>query len=483
MPTHHHLQNNQNRIKHRTRRHFFQDCGLGLGSVALASLLKPQGLHGAVSDKDPLAPKPTHFPPKAKRVIYLFMAGAPSQLDLFDYKPELKKLEGKPLPKSIVGEQRFAFIEPDAGVLGPQFSFSRYGESRAELSEMLPHLSEMVDEISIIKSVNTDQFNHAPAQIFLNTGSPLSGRPAMGAWATYGLGSESSDLPGFVVLKSAGGISGGAANWSSGFLPSVHAGVPFRSKGDPILNVSSPDGVDRSIQERSIGLINALNQQTLADWKDPEIQTRIDNYEMAYRMQSSAPELMDLSQETEATMKMYGAEPGKESFANNCLLARRLVERGVRFIQLYHEGWDHHSNVVGGLKSQCKQTDQASAALLRDLKQRGLLEDTLVVWGGEFGRTAMVESNATLGRVNGRDHHPAAFTMWMAGGGIRKGQTLGETDELGYHVVKDPVHVHDLQATILHCMGLDHLRLTFRFKGRDFRLTDIHGNVVEKLLA
>jgi len=477
------IQSNQNRLRHRTRRHFFQDCGVGLGSVALASLLKPQGLHGAASDKDPLAPKPTHFPPKAKRVIYLFMAGAPSQLDLFDYKPELKKLEGKPLPKSIVGEQRFAFIEPDAGVLGPQFSFSKYGQSRAELSEMLPHLSEMVDEISIIKSVNTDQFNHAPAQIFLNTGSPLSGRPAMGAWATYGLGSESSDLPGFVVLKSAGGISGGAANWSSGFLPSVHAGVPFRSKGDPILNVSSPDGVDRSIQKRSIGLINTLNQQTLADWKDPEIQTRIDNYEMAYRMQSSAPELMDLSQETEATMKMYGAEPGKESFANNCLLARRLVERGVRFIQLYHEGWDHHSNVVGGLKGQCKQTDQASAALLRDLKQRGLLEDTLVVWGGEFGRTAMVESNATLGRVNGRDHHPAAFTMWMAGGGIRKGQTLGETDELGYHVVKDPVHVHDLQATILHCMGLDHLRLTFRYKGRDFRLTDIHGNVVEKLLA
>jgi len=477
------IQSNQNRLRHRTRRHFFQDCGVGLGSVALASLLKPQGLHGAASDKDPLAPKPTHFPPKAKRVIYLFMAGAPSQLDLFDYKPELKKLEGKPLPKSIVGEQRFAFIEPDAGVLGPQFSFSKYGQSRAELSEMLPHLSEMVDEISIIKSVNTDQFNHAPAQIFLNTGSPLSGRPAMGAWATYGLGSESSDLPGFVVLKSAGGISGGAANWSSGFLPSVHAGVPFRSKGDPILNVSSPDGVDRSIQKRSIGLINTLNQQTLADWKDPEIQTRIDNYEMAYRMQSSAPELMDLSQETEATMKMYGAEPGKESFANNCLFARRLVERGVRFIQLYHEGWDHHSNVVGGLKGQCKQTDQASAALLRDLKQRGLLEDTLVVWGGEFGRTAMVESNATLGRVNGRDHHPAAFTMWMAGGGIRKGQTLGETDELGYHVVKDPVHVHDLQATILHCMGLDHLRLTFRYKGRDFRLTDIHGNVVEKLLA
>jgi len=257
----------------------------------------------------------------------------------------------------------------------------------------------------------------------------------------------------------------------------------IRDRGDPILNVSSPDGVDRKRQERAIQLINELNQETLKDWKDPEIQTRIDNYEMAYRMQSSAPELMDLSQESEATMKMYGAEPGKESFANNCLLARRLVERGTRFIHLYHEGWDHHSNVVGGLKSQCKQTDQASAALLRDLKQRGLLEDTLVVWGGEFGRTAMVESNATLGRKNGRDHHPAAFSMWMAGGGIRKGQTLGETDELGYHVVKDPVHVHDLQATILHCLGLDHLRLTYRYKGRDFRLTDIHGNVVKKLLA
>ena len=456
---------------------------MGLGSMALASLLQQGSANADPVKLDPLAPKKPHFHPTAKRVIYLFMAGAPSQLDLFDYKPALMKLEGKPLPKSIIGEQRFAFIEPDAGVLGPQFAFSKHGQSAAELSEMLPHLGKMADEISIIKSVNTNQFNHAPAQIFLNTGSPLSGRPAMGAWATYGLGSESSDLPGFVVLKSAGGISGGAANWSSGFLPSVHAGVPFRSKGDPILNVSSPSGVDRKRQERAIQLINQLNQEALNDWKDPEIQTRIDNYEMAYRMQSSAPELMDLSQENEATMRMYGAEPGKESFANNCLLARRLVERGTRFIHLYHEGWDHHSNVVGGLKSQCKQTDQASAALLRDLKQRGLLEDTLVVWGGEFGRTAMVESNATLGRKNGRDHHPAAFSMWMAGGGIRKGQTLGETDELGYHVVKDPVHVHDLQATILHCLGLDHLRLTFRYKGRDFRLTDIHGNVVKKLLA
>lgn len=471
------------RLQHRTRRHFFQDCGMGLGSVALASLLQPSSLKADTAKEDPLTPKKPHFSPTAKRVIYLFMAGAPSQLDLFDYKPALNALEGKPLPKSIVGEQRFAFIEPDAGVLGPQFNFSKYGQSGAELSEMLPHLGKMADEVSIIKSVNTNQFNHAPAQIFLNTGSPLSGRPAMGAWATYGLGSESSDLPGFVVLKSAGGISGGAANWSAGFLPSVHAGVPFRSKGDPILNVTSPKGVDRERQERAIRLINDLNQETLKDWQDPEIQTRIDNYEMAYRMQSSAPELMDLSQENKSTMEMYGAEPGKESFANNCLLARRLVERGTRFIHLYHEGWDHHSNVVGGLKGQCQQTDQASAALLRDLKQRGLLEDTLVIWGGEFGRTAMVESNATLGRKNGRDHHPAAFTMWMAGGGIRKGQTLGETDELGYHVVKDPVHVHDLQATILHCLGLDHLRLTYRFKGRDFRLTDVHGNVVDKLLA
>lgn len=470
-------------LRQRTRRHFFQDCGMGLGSVALASLLQSGKVAANSAKLNPLAPKKPHFNPTAKRVIYLFMAGAPSQLDLFDYKPALMKLEGKPLPKSIVGEQRFAFIEPDAGVLGPQFAFSKHGQSAAELSEMLPYLGKMADEISIIKSVHTNQFNHAPAQIFLNTGSPLSGRPAMGAWATYGLGSESSDLPGFVVLKSAGGISGGAANWSAGFLPSVHAGVPFRSKGDPILNVSSPEGIDRKRQERSIQLINDLNRETLKDWKDPEIQTRIDNYEMAYRMQSSAPELMDLSQESKSTMEMYGAEPGKESFANNCLLARRLAERGTRFIHLYHEGWDHHSNVVGGLKGQCKQTDQASAALLRDLKQRGLLEDTLVVWGGEFGRTAMVESNATLGRKNGRDHHPAAFTMWMAGGGIRKGQTLGETDELGYHVVKDPVHIHDLQATILHCLGLDHLRLTYRFKGRDFRLTDVHGNVVKKLLA
>ena len=343
---------------------------------------------------------------------------------------------------------------------------------------MLPHLAKIVDDIAIVKSVHTDQFNHAPAQIFLNTGSPLPGRPSMGAWVGYGLGSESSDLPGFVVLSSGSGISGGAANWSSGFLPTSYQGVPFRTKGDPILDVASPPGVDRRLQRDSLDLIGELNRQHLGAVGDPEIATRIGSYEMAFRMQQSAPELIDLSGETPETLALYGVEPGRPSFANNCLLARRLVERGVRFVNLYHEGWDHHSDVAGGLKAQCGQTDRAAAALVLDLKQRGLLDDTLVIWGGEFGRTPMVESNAALGRSMGRDHHPQAFTMWLAGGGIKPGITLGRTDDLGFHVVEDPVHVHDLQATILHLLGLDHTRLTYKSQGRLFRLTDVHGTVV-----
>jgi hypothetical protein len=348
---------------------------------------------------------------------------------------------------------------------------------------MLPHLASVVDEIAIVRSMHTSQFNHAPAQIFLNTGSPLPGRPSMGAWATYGLGSESEDLPGFVVLSSGTGISGGSANWSCGFLPSTHQGVVFRSKGDPILNVSSPAGYTDRLQRASLDVIQGLNRQHLDTVGDPEIATRIAAYEMAYRMQTSAPELMDLSRESDETLALYGAEKGKASFANNCLLARRLVERGVRFINLYHEGWDHHSDVAGGLKTQCGQTDQACAALVKDLKRTGLLDETLVVWGGEFGRTPMVESNAALGRSQGRDHHPQAFTIWLAGGGIKRGLTLGATDEIGFHVVEDPIHIHDLQATILHLLGLDHTRLTYRFQGRDFRLTDVHGEVVTKLLA
>jgi hypothetical protein len=464
----------------RTRRQFFRDCGVGVGKIALASLLVDR-CGGAVGAGE--AVPGTHFPAKVRSVIHIFMAGAPSQLDLFDPKPELAKHDGKPVPAEIVKGQRYAFIRPDAALMSARYSFEKHGQCGAELSEMLPHLASVVDEIAIVRSMHTSQFNHAPAQIFLNTGSPLPGRPSMGAWATYGLGSESEDLPGFVVLSSGTGISGGSANWSCGFLPSTHQGVVFRSKGDPILNVSSPAGYTDRLQRASLDVIQGLNRQHLDTVGDPEIATRIAAYEMAYRMQTSAPELMDLSRESDETLALYGAEKGKASFANNCLLARRLVERAVRFINLYHEGWDHHSDVAGGLKTQCGQTDQACAALVKDLKRTGLLDETLVVWGGEFGRTPMVESNAALGRSQGRDHHPQAFTIWLAGGGIKRGLTLGATDEIGFHVVEDPIHIHDLQATILHLLGLDHTRLTYRFQGRDFRLTDVHGEVVTKLLA
>ncbi len=458
-----------------TRRHFFRECGVGVGKIALASLLASKAARADVT-----AP---HFAPRAKRVIYLFMAGAPSQLDLFDPKPTLQKFDGQPVPAEVVKGQRYAFIRPDASLMASRFQFAKHGQSGAELSEMLPELAKVADDIAIVRSMHTDQFNHAPAQIFMNTGSPLPGRPSMGSWVTYGLGSEADDLPGFVVLSSAGGTSGGVANWSSGFLPSAYQGIPFRSKGDPILNVTSPKGVDSRLQRESLDLIGGLNRKHLDDVGDPEIATRIAQYELAYKMQTSAPDLMDLRGETAETFALYGAEAGKPSFALNCLLARRMIERGVRFINLYHEGWDHHSDVAGGLKGACGLTDRGSAALLTDLKRRGLLDDTLVVWGGEFGRTPMVESNAALGRSLGRDHHPQAFTMWLAGGGIKPGITIGKTDDLGFHVVEDGVHVHDLQATILHLLGLDHTKLTYRFQGRDFRLTDVHGNVVSKLLA
>lgn len=468
-----------------TRRHFFEECGLGLGKIALAGLLSQSmansRLEAAASSS--LAALDPPLPARAKRVVFLFMAGAPSQLDLFDYKPKLAELEGKPLPPSVLGDQRYAFIRPDAALMGPRFKFSRHGQSGAELSEMLPHLAEIADDIAVVKSMKTDQFNHAPAQIFMNTGSPLPGRPSMGSWVVYGLGTETEDLPAFVVLSSGMGSSGGAANWSNGFLPGAYAGVPFRSSGDPILFVSNPRGVDQESQRQSIDLVATLNQRRLREVRDPAIETRIAAYETAFRMQSSAPELVDLAGESPSTIEMYGATPGKPSFAKNCLMARRLLERGVRFANVYHSNWDHHSDVAGGLKTECGVTDQASAALVKDLKARGMLEDTLVVWGGEFGRTPMVESGAALNRSMGRDHHPQAFTMWLAGGGIRSGLTLGSTDEFGFHVVEDPVHVHDLQATILHQLGLDHERLTFTYQGRPFRLTDVHGSVVKKLIV
>lgn len=469
-----------------TRRHFFRDCGVGLGSIALASLLERDLFaQGAVSSRvvDPLAKKTPHFAPKATRVIYLFQAGAPSQLDLFDYKPQLAKYNGQSVPQDLVKGIDYAFIKRDAGLYASEFKFAQYGQSGAWLSEAMPQLAGVVDELSIVRGMVTDAINHAPGQIFMNTGSVQFGRPSMGAWVTYGLGSESHDLPAFVVLSSAGGTSGGAGNWGCGFLPTVYQGVPFRRAGDPILSLSNPRGVTREMQRQTLDALKQMNEHHLDETGDPEIATRINAFEMAYRMQESAPELMDLTKETPATLAMYGATPGKASYANNCLLARRLIERGVRFVQLYHEAWDHHSEVYKNVRKESGVTDQATAALIKDLKQRGLLEDTLVIWGGEFGRTPMVESDLDAKRSKGRDHHNKAFTMWLAGGGVKRGLTLGQTDDLGFNVVEDRVHVHDLHATILQLLGLDHERLTFRSAGRDFRLTDVAGLVVEKLLA
>ncbi len=469
-----------------SRRWFFRECGMGLGSIALASLLNDRALAAAGAPAkvtNPLAPKKGHFAGKAKSVIYLFMAGAPSQLELFDYKPTLAKYNGQPVPKDVLGGQTYAFIKPDSAIYAPEFKFAQHGQSGAWISEAFPELAKVADELTIIRSMNTDAFNHAPGQIFMNTGSQQFGRPSMGAWVTYGLGSESQDLPGFVVMNSGGGLSGGAGNYGCGFLPTSYQGVLFRKGADPVLYLSNPAGMSSSLQRKTLDAVKELNEQRLGVVGDPEIATRINSFEMAYRMQSSAPELMDISNESKETLEMYGAEPGKASFANNCLLARRLVERGVRFVQLFHEAWDHHSDVKGGVKGQAGLTDKACAALIRDLKTRGLLDDTLVVWGGEFGRTPQVEASAELGRSLGRDHHPQAFTMWLAGGGTKPGITVGETDDFGFNIVKDKVHVHDLHATIMHLLGFDHEKLTFRFQGRDYRLTDVHGEVVRRLLA
>ncbi len=453
------------------RRWFLQQCGIGMGALALPSLLQ--------ASMDPLAPKQPHFPAKAKNVIFLFMAGAPSHLEMFDYKPQLAKFDGTLPPPELLKGYRAAFINPNSKLLGPKYKFAKYGQSGAEVSELLPHFAKIVDEVAIVKSMTTDAFNHAPGQILMNSGSMLFGRPSMGAWVTYGLGSESQNLPAFVVFSSGKkGPSGGNSCWGSGFLPTVYQGVQFRGSGDPVLYLSNPPGVDNKLQRDSLDTLQRMNTMRLQETGDPEISTRINSFEMAFRMQSSAPELMDVAKESQATLDMYGAVPGKPSFANNCLLARRLVERGVRFVQLYHEAWDQHGNLTKDIKTNCQDTDQACAALVMDLKQRGLLEHTLVVWGGEFGRTPMVQ-----GGNDGRDHHPNAFTMWMAGGGVKPGITLGESDELGFNVVKDKVHVHDLHATMLQLLGFDHTRLTYRFQGRDFRLTDVAGNVVKQLLA
>jgi len=456
-----------------TRRWFLQQCGVGLGSVALGHLLAQNGVAAAISDRadaNPLAARQPHFPAKAKNVIYLFMGGAPSQLELLDNKPELTRLDGKLPPAELIKDYRAAFINPNSKLLGARFKFERHGQSGTELSELLPHLAGVVDELTFVKSMVTDAFNHAPAQILMHTGRQQFGQPGIGAWVTYGLGSESDNLPAFVVFSSGTkGPSGGNSNWGSGFLPTVYQGVQFRSGPEPVLYLANPPGVDRELQRDSLNLLRRLNQQRLNVVGDPEIATRINSYEMAFRMQTSAPEVMNVGQEPKHVLEMYGAEPGKSSFANNCLLARRLVERGVRFVELFHEAWDQHGNLVADLKKNCLATDQACAALIRDLKQRGLLDDTLVIWGGEFGRTPMVQGE---GR-DGRDHHPNAFTMWLAGGGVKQGISLGETDDLGFNVVRDRVHVRDLHATILRLLGMDHKRLTFRFQGLDQRLTGV----------
>ncbi len=463
-----------------SRRWFLQQCGVGLGSIALNQMLSSSAQAMSKADAtNPLAVRAPHYAAKAKRVIFLFMAGAPSHLELFDYKPQLAKFDGTLPPPELLKGYRSAFINPQSKLLGPKFKFAKYGRSGAELSELLPYTAKIADEIAIVKSMVTDAFNHAPGQIMMNTGSQQFGRPSFGAWSCYGLGSETNDLPGFVVFSSGDkGPSGGSSNFGSGFLPSVYQGVQFRNSGEPVLYLSNPKGVDESLQRESLDTLNKLNGMRLNVTGDPEIATRINSFEMAYRMQASAPDVVDISKEPQHILDMYGAEPGKASFANNCLLARRLIERGVRFVEIFHEAWDQHGNLVNGLKKNCKNTDQASAALVMDLKQRGLLEDTLVIWGGEFGRTPMVQ-----GGNDGRDHHPNAFTMWMAGGGIKPGITIGESDELGFNATVDKVHVHDLHATLLHLLGFDHKKLTYRFQGRDFRLTDVHGEIVTKLLA
>ena len=471
--------------KSMTRRHFFGRAGTGIGSLALASLLD-QNLSGAEAKQSVGALKNLHFAPKARRVIYLFMSGGPSHIDLFDNKPKLKELNGTELPASVRGSQRITGMTSGQKQLlcaGSQFSFARHGKCGAEISDIIPHTARIADDIAIVRSMFTEPINHDPAVTFIGTGNQQPGRPTMGAWASYGLGSENKNLPAFIVLLSGGGGQPLLSRyWHNGFLPSNHQGVQFRGQGDPVLFVSNPNGMESGQRRQLLDGIQKLNRIQLEAVRDPEIATRIEAYEMAFRMQTSVPDLMDISTEPKSVLDLYGAEPGKASFANNCLLARRLAERDVRYIQLFHRDWDHHSDLPNALTNQCKQTDQASAALITDLKQRGLLEDTLVIWGGEFGRTTYSQGEITKTSY-GRDHHPRCFSLWMAGGGIKGGVTLGKTDEFGYNLVEDPVHVHDFHATVMHLLGVDHEKLIYRSQGRDFRLTDIAGKIVKQLLA
>jgi hypothetical protein len=469
-----------------SRRHFLQSTASGLGTVALAQLLQDDGLLAAGSHDGP----GPHFAPKAKRCIYLFMEGGPSQMDLFDPKPKLNELDGQAMPESLLEGVKFAFTQPkSARLMGSPRTFKKYGQCGMDMSDLVPHLTEHADDIAMVRSAYCDQFNHLPGQLLMLTGTPFRGWPTLGSWLNYGLGSESRDLPGYVVMTTLGrGLPGGAASWSSGFLPSSYSGALFRNEGSPVLNLENPPGITPEMQQRSLAAINELNGQRLRATDQPEIASRIRNYELAFRMQSAAPELIDLSDESPATLEAYGInrvdKTGFESsYARNCLLARRLVERGTRFVTLFLSTWDQHSNLDSELAKNTKISDQPVAALLTDLKERGLLDETLVVWGGEFGRTPLGENRSGFKTVTGRDHHPYSFSMWMAGGGVKGGQVIGKTDEIGWGVEEDPIHVHDLHATILHLFGFDHEELTYRFQGRDFRLTDVHGKVVKKLLA
>ena len=482
--------NRHSNLQQQMRRHFFSRCSMGVGSIALTSLMAGDCLaaEATKSVSNPLEPKPTHFPAKAKNVIFLFMAGGPSQLELFEHKPKLTELNGQPIPDSYIAGKRFAFMDSShkTNLLGTKRTFQQYGPSGTWVSDLLPYTASIVDEIGIVTTCKTDLFNHAPAKLFMNTGSGQFGRPSMGAWVTYGIGSECNNLPGFVVLQSGPrGPRGGAVLWGSGVLPSTYQGVPLRNQGDPILNLSTPASVSSTQQRQLVDAVRELNLKRLVETGDDEISTRINAYEMAYRMQTSAPELMDISGESQETLDLYGIKDLKETtFARNCLLARRLVERGVRFIQLYDTNWDHHGgpteNLEKHLPVNCKMIDQPSTALVRDLKQRGLLENTIVIWGGEFGRTPMGEVRESTGR----NHHIDAFTMWFAGGGFKGGQVYGQTDEFGFGAIENPVHVRDIHATLLHQLGLDHERLSIRFQGLDYRLTGVTpAKVVKDLIA
>jgi len=484
------------KLEDQTRRHFIKNCSLGLGGLVLSSFLNdcnfltPGKGNSVFQNGNPLAPKAPHFPGKVKNVIYIHMAGAPSQLELFDYKPELTKLSGKECPPSLLEGKRFAFIRGVPKMLGPQAQFNQYGDSGALISNYLPHLSTIADELTFLKAVHTDQFNHAPAQLLMHTGTPRLGRPSMGSWVTYGLGTENANLPGFIVLTSGGNNpDAGKSVWGSGFLPSVYQGVQCRSDGEPVLFINNPDDISSDERKASIAALSDINKLHYDEFKDPDILTRISQYELAFKMQTTVPEVMDIASESEYIHNMYGSNPHKSCFANNALLARKLVERGVRFVQLFDWGWDTHGtsesgSIDIGLVNKCRQTDKAVTALILDLKQRGLLEETLVVWGGEFGRTPMQENRE--GKTNsfkGRDHHGDAFTIWMAGGGLKKGFSYGETDEIGYSGVSGKVSTFDIQATILHLLGFDHEKLIYQSQGRPFRLTDVSGNVIRDILA